>query len=76
MGQDNKSSMFIMVQGGQFQRVKHMLSRIAYLRSMVDSKEIQPSYVPTKDMVADILTKPLPAKLLQHHKLLLGMMDC
>ncbi len=76
LGQDNKSCIFMMVQGGQFQRVKHMLSRIAYLRALVASKEIQPVYVPTNHMVADILTKPLASKQLCHHKQMMGMAVC
>lgn len=73
LAQDNKSAIHLMQQGGQFQRTKHMLSRISYLREMVGEGKIKPIYVPTEDMVADIMTKPLPAKDFVKHKKNMGI---
>ncbi len=39
----------------------HLDLRFYWLRDAVNNKMITPSFVPTTEQVADILTKPLPA---------------
>ncbi len=73
LGQDNKSAICSMQQGGQFNRTKHMLARIAYLKSMIDSGFLSMTYIPTGNMVADIMTKPLSSKLHARHRTTLGL---
>ena len=74
LGQDNKSCIFLIVQGsGNFQRTKHMLGRISYLKDMVESNLLRCQYTPTADMVVDLLTKPLSEQLIIKHKSYLGM---
>lgn len=41
-------------------RTKHIHARQRFLTEMVEKKEIEVVYIPTCDMVADILTKALP----------------
>ena len=46
-------------------RMKHLDLRFYWLRDAVNDKMISPSFVPTAEQVADILTKPLPAAKVQ-----------
>ena len=41
--------------------MKHLDLRFYWLRDTVEAGKIKPSYIPTGEMVADALTKPLPA---------------
>jgi hypothetical protein len=45
---------------GNFKRVKHYLIRIAYLMDLIKNKVIKLVFTPGEEMIADILTKPLP----------------
>jgi len=42
-------------------RTKHLRARTGVIREAVVNKDFKLSYCPTKNMVADMLTKPLPA---------------
>ncbi|HND47413.1 MAG TPA: Ty1/Copia family ribonuclease HI, partial [Anaerolineales bacterium] len=75
MGQDNKSCIHMMVQGGQFQRTKHMLSRVSFLKDMVNKGLLICKYIQTADMVADLLTKPLPSRAIARHKAVIGIVN-
>jgi hypothetical protein len=57
--QDNMSSMVMAVQGATFRRTKHLMGRESYVRERLLNKEVVLQYVPTNDMVADVLTKPM-----------------
>ena len=48
-------------------RTKHIHARYHFIRECVDSGEVSLVHVSTKDMLADMLTKPLPRVMLQHH---------
>lgn len=39
---------------------KHISIRYNFLKEKVEAKEVKIVYVPTKEQIADILTKPLP----------------
>jgi hypothetical protein len=41
-------------------RVKHIGIRLSMLREAVEAKEVKIDWCPTKDMLADLLTKALP----------------
>jgi hypothetical protein len=58
--QDNKSTIIMAAQGGNFKRTKHLIGRHSYVRERIQAGDIILKYQPTADMVADILTKPLP----------------
>lgn len=64
--QDNLSTIAIATNPIQHQRVKHMDVKVHFLRDHLDRQDIQLTFCPTKEMVADILTKPLPP--LEHRK--------
>jgi hypothetical protein len=57
--QDNLSTIGIVMNGGSFNRSKHMISKYAFVKQYVDSGEIQLVHCRTNLMVADMLTKPL-----------------
>jgi hypothetical protein len=71
--QDNMSTMAIAMNPIQHQRVKHMDTRVHFIRHHLDNQDVKLVYCPTEDMVADILTKALPKS--SHNKLteLLGI---
>jgi hypothetical protein len=60
MYQDNTSAIRIGSQGtGTFKRSKHIKVRFFWLKELIELGELIFEYVPTTEMVADILTKPL-----------------
>jgi hypothetical protein len=59
--EDNQSTIAILQNGNDKGRTKHIDIRHHYIRNMLANKEIAINYLPTKDMIADILTKPLNA---------------
>jgi hypothetical protein len=57
--QDNKSTITISEKGaGSFKRTKHIRVRYFWISELVKGGELQLEFVPTGEMVADILTKP------------------
>jgi hypothetical protein len=65
--QDNKSTIIMAIQGGNFKRTKHMIVKEAFIREKYDSGILSLKYIPTNFMLADILTKPVPTHVLQSH---------
>ena len=64
IGQDNQSAMLMMNRGRtDLSRTKHIDIRYFYLKDRIDDNQVKLAYVPTEDMVADILTKPLQGSL-------------
>jgi hypothetical protein len=58
--QDNKSAIHLLEhESSTSDRTRHVNIRYYWIRDKVDSKEINIVYIPTDDMIADILTKPL-----------------
>lgn len=54
-------------------RTKHIDTRYHFIRECVTTKKISVHHVASRDMVADTLTKPLSRVLLEHHRLLMGI---
>ena len=62
--QDNLSTMALATKGrSTFERTRHVHIRYFFVKDRVDSGEVCIKYVPTKLMLADILTKPLQGDL-------------
>ena len=58
--QDNKSTITMAQSGrGNFKRTKHIANRYFWVKQFIDSGEIKLVYIPTEQMIADILTKPI-----------------
>jgi hypothetical protein len=73
IGQDNQSTIIIAYQGGSFKRTKHLVGKFNYVRERLDTGDARLLYVPTADMLADMLTKPVNRQTLQRHMRLLGI---
>ena len=61
--QDNTSSMMMTEKGDSTEKkAKHMRVRFAFIKEHIEKKDISLVYIPTGEMVADALTKPLCGK--------------
>jgi hypothetical protein len=54
-------------------RTKHIDARYHFVRECVKDSKIKILHVSTHDMLADMLTKPLPRLLLEKHRLMFGI---
>ena len=61
MLEDNTAAIEIAKDPKHHARVKHIGIRLSLLRDAVEAKEVKVEWCPTKDMLADLLTKALPA---------------
>lgn len=65
--QDNQSTILVCESGySKSGRLKHMAIRYYFIKSLVEDGAIAFKYVRSRDMVADILTKPLSGELFYH----------
>ena len=58
---DNQSAIMIAYSNQMHARTKHFNIRLYFLRDTIENKKITLEYLPTEQMVADILTKGLPS---------------
>jgi hypothetical protein len=62
--QDNTSTISSIEQGhGTFKRTKHINVRYFWMKMLIDDGDLVLKWVSTKEMVADILSKPLVGSL-------------
>ena len=73
---DNKGSNALTANPEHHSRTKHIDIKYHYIRQLVEDKEVDIQYIPTAEMAADILTKPLNASAFERGRQLLGMYDC
>ena len=71
--QDNKSTMVMAAVGPTFRRTKHIIGKRSYIQERLAEGEVTLGYVPTRDMLADILTKPLPPAMMRELMFKLGL---
>ena len=57
---DNQASLAIAADPMSHRRTKHIDVRYHYVRQLVAFGKMDVDYIPTEDMLADVLTKPLP----------------
>ena len=64
--QDNKSTIFLANKGrSTSERTRHIKIRFFFINHYINTKEIVIEYMPTVDMIADIMTKPLHGNLFE-----------
>ena len=73
---DNKGSNALTANPEHHSRTKHIDIKYHYIRQLVDDKDVSIQYIPTAEMAADILTKPLATNAFERGRQLLGMYDC
>ncbi len=60
--EDNQGAIALAKNPVEHQRMKHIDIRFHFIREKVVNQEVEIVYCPTTEMVADMLTKPLPLK--------------
>jgi hypothetical protein len=63
MFQDNTSTITLVTKGGGKYRTVHLRVRQARVKEMVDNGRLIVEHMPTGNMIADVLTKPLQGTL-------------
>ena len=63
--QDNTLTVTLVTKGGGKYRTKYLKVRVNLVKEKQDSGELEIRYMPTKLMLADVLTKPLQGTLFQ-----------
>ncbi|KAJ3705098.1 hypothetical protein LUZ61_008803 [Rhynchospora tenuis] len=72
---DNKSAIELAKNPVHHERSKHIDVRFHFIREQVKKRNVELSFIKSEDQVADIFTKPLPRRLFEKFKFLLGMKD-
>ena len=70
---DNQGSLKLVANPEMHSRSKHIDVQYHYVRELVQQGLIEVEYIPTADMAADILTKPLKRQLHERNLELLGL---
>ncbi|GBE78927.1 predicted protein [Sparassis crispa] len=70
---DNQSAISVSKNPEHHGRMKHLDLRFFWLRDTVEAGRIAPVYIPTAEMIADILTKPLPAAKIIYCREMMGL---
>ena len=73
--EDNQGAIELSKNPRHHNRVKHIDIAFHFARERVASGEINVEYCPTEQMIADIMTKPLPRDKFENFRLLLGVTD-
>ena len=72
---DNQAAMFIAKNQTTSERSKHIDIRYHFIRCHVEEKTISLEYVPSKNNIADVLTKTVKKPVLLHTRKLLGLSE-
>jgi hypothetical protein len=71
--QDNKSTILLANNPSQHSRTKHINTKFHFIRDQVNESIIKIEYMPTADMIADILTKAVSKVKLNKHVRAMGL---
>ena len=71
--EDNQGAIALAKNPVAHARTKHIDIRFHYVREAVQEGTITLSYCPSEEMIADLLTKPLPKTQFQALRLAMGM---
>jgi len=72
---DNKSAISISKNLVMHSKTKHISIKYHFLREQVLEQKVKLEYVPSKEQVADILTKPVPRETFEYLRQKLGVVD-
>eukprot|EP00253_Pinus_taeda_P033414 PITA_33414 len=72
---DNTSAISISKNPVMHSKTKHIPIKYHFLREQVLEQNVKLEYVPSKEQVADILTKPLPRETFEYLRQKLGVVD-
>jgi hypothetical protein len=73
--EDNQSTIKTASEEIYNERSKHIDVRYHFIREKIKNNQIKVEYLPTEDMIADALTKPLGSVKVVHFNKLLGLID-
>ncbi|NBR24547.1 MAG: hypothetical protein EBU08_12410, partial [Micrococcales bacterium] len=65
---DNKAAVQLAEADRSTKRMRHVLTRLAYLEEQIDAKHLIMLHMNTTGMIADIGTKVLPASIFHSHR--------
>lgn len=71
--EDNQSCLSFIKEEQLSARTKHIDTKVYFVKDHIEAKDIVCVYCPTEIMLADLLTKPLPAKRIQMLRLKCGL---
>ncbi|KAJ2911393.1 hypothetical protein MD484_g9022, partial [Candolleomyces efflorescens] len=72
---DNQSTLRVLHNPEHHGRMKHIDIKYHWICDTIKKGEIEVHFCPTQEMVADILTKPLPHSAVEKHRTALGLKD-
>jgi hypothetical protein len=70
---DNQSALTVSKNPEHHGRMKHLDLRYFWLRDTVEMGHITPIFIPTSEMPADLLTKPLARALVEKFRAVMGL---
>ena len=72
---DNQSAIAVGRNPEHHGRMKHLNLRLFWLRDAVEAKRLRLEFIPTREMVADALTKALPRQAMEECRALMGLRE-
>ena len=72
---DNQAAISLINSGANNSKGRHIEIQYHYIRDIIQKEKIDVSYIPTSDMIADPMTKEIPAEKFVKHVGLMGLMN-